>query len=164
MEKIDYIEGYKAFNSDFTALNNIKFKVGDHKHIDGIVKAGPIGGHGFHLCKNFEDTFRFVEENPILCEVIGFGKISNEYIDYYNGYDEIYACSDIIIKRIVSREEIIQMAKNLSGYKLERLIITYKMTNEEIKEIENNLSPQNNKKRIKKFIDYYHNNNKDAFK
>lgn len=162
MDKTNYIEGYKAFDSDFKSLNDIKFKVGDHKHIDGKIKAGPVGGHGFHLCKNFEDTFRFAGDNPILCEVIGFGTISDEYIDYYNEYDGIYACSDIIIKRIVPREEVIEMAKNLTGWRLERLIMTYRMTDEEVEILENNLSPYNDK--IKKHIDYYHRNNKDAFK
>lgn len=53
-------------------------------HSNGEIKAGPIGGNGFHMCLNFEDTFRFIE-NPILCEVTGYGTISKEYIDDYNG-------------------------------------------------------------------------------
>ena len=38
----NYIEGYKAFNSDFETMNNIKFEVDMHKHIDGKIKAGPM--------------------------------------------------------------------------------------------------------------------------
>lgn len=163
MNNQNYIEGYKAFDSNFTALNNTKFKPHEHKHIDGIIKAGPINGHGFHLCTNFEDTFRFVGDNPILCEVIGFGTISTEYLDEYNGYYGIYACSDIYIKRIITREEIIKMASDLNEDRLFRLIQTYKMTDDEIKTI--NVINKNAKRlRIQKTIDYYHNKNKDAYR
>lgn len=156
----NYIEGYKVFTSDFKAMGNIKFSVGMHKHIEGKIKAGPVDGNGFHLCINFEDTFRYADENPILCEVIGYGTISDEYVDNYNEYDGIYACSDLYVKRVVPREEIIEMAKTLPQYKLERLITTYNMTDEEIEKIEKT----NKIKRIKQYIDYYHRNNKNAFK
>lgn len=163
MDKQNYIEGYKAFESDFTtAHENISFKEMECKHIDGEIKSGPIGGHGFHLCKNFEDTFRFFGDNPILCEVIGFGIIGEEYTDDYNDYDGIYACSDIYIKRVIPREEIIDMALELPNYRLERLIQTYKMTDEEIERIENNLPPYSD--HTKKIINYYHRNDKNAFR
>ena len=158
--KKNYICGYKVFNSDFTTMGGIQFSVGMHRHVDGIINAGPIGGNGFHLCKNFEDTFRYIRENPLLCEVIGYGLISREYIDDYNEYYGIYACSDLYVKRIIPREEIIEMAKQLSEHKLKRIIMTYNMTEKEIEEIENT---KNNKK-IKQYIDYYHRGNKNAFK
>ena len=161
MNKQNYIQGFKVFNQDFTTRSGIKFAVGDHKHIDGEVVAGPINGHGWQFCKNFEDTFRFVRENPILCEIIAFGEISKEYKDDYYEYDEIYACSDIYIKRVISREEIISMAKELCDWKLQRLIITYNMTDEEIEEIEQSLPP--NSEKTKKYIDYYHRGNGKAF-
>lgn len=157
---MDYIEGYKVFDSNFKTFNGIPFEEGAYMHVDGDIKAGPCGGHGFHLCLNFEDTFRFMADNPILCEVIGFGKISKEYIDEYNGYFDIYACSDIYIKRIVPREEIIQMAINLPDDRLERLIITYKMSDEEVKKILYNLD---DKKKIIKAIRYYHLGDKMAY-
>ncbi len=154
----NYIEGYKAFNSDFTTMGGIKFSVGMQRHVDGPIKAGPINGNGFHLCKHFEDTFRYIRNNPLLCEVIGYGIISKEYIDEYNEYDGIYACSDLYVKRLIPREEIIEMAKELKGYKLERIIKTYTMTDEEIALIESN-----NNKKLKKYIDYYHRGNKKSF-
>ncbi|MBQ9011176.1 MAG: hypothetical protein IJ093_00815, partial [Bacilli bacterium] len=129
---MDYIEGYKAYNKDFTDKYGNKHFAGEKLHIEGEVKVGPFNGNGFHLCKKFEDTFRYVPDECILCEVIGFGKISNEYIDYYYDYDGIYACSDLYIKRVVPREEIVEMAKQLPDYRLERLIQTYSMTDEEI--------------------------------
>lgn len=53
------MKGYKAFNKDMLAMNNIKFEIGKQMHIDGPIKSGPIDGNGFHFCTNFEDTFRF---------------------------------------------------------------------------------------------------------
>ena len=77
---MNYIKGYKSFKQGLITNGDIKFEVGVPMHSNGEIKAGPIGGNGFHMCLNFEDTFRFIE-NPILCEVTGYGTISKEYID-----------------------------------------------------------------------------------
>ena len=155
----NYIVGYKALDSELKTFNEMQYRVGEHFHISGEIKAGPCGGHGLHLCKNFEDTFRFgPKKNPVLCEVIGYGEI-REYNDEYNGYYDIYACSSLYVKRIISREEIIEMAKELSSPRLQRLIWTYKMTDEEIDEIKR---PSDIK--VMQFIDYHHNGNKEAFR
>lgn len=154
---MNFIEGYKAFNKNFETFNGMKFKEKDIKHTSGTIKAGPIDGNGFHICLNFEDTFRYVDtEEKILCEVIGYGNISKEYTDDYYGYYDIYACSDIYIKKIVSRQEIIEMAKQLPTNRLERLIKTYKMTDKEINQI--------TRKDVIKTINYYHYNDRDAFR
>lgn len=131
------MKGYKAFNKDMLAMNNIKFEIGKQMHIDGPIKAGPIDGNGFHFCTNFEDTFRYVdfESNVIVGEINAFGKISREYCDEYYGYYGIYSCSDIILERIISREEIITMASKLPVYRLERFIQTYKLNKEELVEM-----------------------------
>ena len=154
-----YIEGYKSFYPGLITNNGIKFEVGVPLHINGEIKVGPINGNGFHLCLNFEDTFRYIE-NPILCEVLGYGIISEEYNDYYNDYHDIYACSDMIIKRIIERNEIIDMAKKLNDERLKRFIMTYKMTDNEIKELLS-ISPSDI---IEEYIDYYHYKNKEVFK
>lgn len=61
--------GYKAFCKDMLAMNNVKFDLNKHMHVDGDIKAGPTCGNGFHFCVNFEDTFRYVpfESDIILC-------------------------------------------------------------------------------------------------
>ena len=51
------------------------------------------------------------------------------------------------------------MAKKLPEYKLQRLITTYEMTDEEIEQIE----ATNPRKIIKQYINYYHRKNKNAF-
>ena len=136
------MKGYKAFNKDMLAMNNIKFEIGKQMHIDGPIKAGPIDGNGFHFCINFEDTFRFVsfESNVLLCEIKAFGKISHEYCDEYNGYYGIYSCSDIILERIISREEIINKEELV---KIRKIIL-------------NNLN-------LNKYFEYYQLDNKKIF-
>ncbi len=155
---MNYIKGYKSFKQGLITNGDIKFEVGVPMHSNGEIKAGPIGGNGFHMCLNFEDTFRFIE-NPILCEVTGYGTISKEYIDDYNGYYGIYACSDMIVNRIIPREEIIEMAKSLYEERLIRFIMTYKMTEKEADE----LLTINPSKRLIKHIEYYQKGNTNAF-
>ena len=155
---MNYIKGYKSFKQGLITNGDIKFEVGVPMHSNGEIKAGPIGGNGFHMCLNFEDTFRFIE-NPILCEVTGYGTISKEYIDDYNGYYGIYACSDMIVNRIMPREEIIEMAKSLYEERLIRFIMTYKMTEKET----DGLLTINPSKRLIKHIEYYQKGNTNAF-
>lgn len=155
---MNYIKGYKSFKQGLITNGDIKFEVGVPMHSNGEIKAGPIGGNGFHMCLNFEDTFRFIE-NPILCEVTGYGIISKEYIDDYNGYYGIYACSDMIVNRIMPREEIIEMAKSLYEERLIRFIMTYKMTEKET----DGLLTINPSKRLIKHIEYYQKGNTNAF-
>lgn len=154
--------GYKAFCKDMLAMNNVKFDLNKHMHVDGDIKAGPTCGNGFHFCVNFEDTFRYVpfESDIILCEVTAYGTISKEYTDEYNGYYGIYSCSDMKIKRIIPRKEIIQMASILPEYRLARFIQTYKLTKDELKIIKkvvvNNINLNN-------YVEYYQLNNKSVF-
>lgn len=156
------MKGYKAFNKDMLAMNNIKFEIGKQMHIDGPIKAGPIDGNGFHFCTNFEDTFRFVsfESNVLLCEIKAFGKISHEYCDEYNGYYGIYSCSDIILERIIPRKEIITMASKLLEYRLKRFIQTYKLNKEELVEIRKIILNNSN---LNKYFEYYQLDNKEVF-
>ena len=121
--------GYKAFNKNLITRNNVKFSLGQIYHVEGPIKVGPIGGNGFHFCLNFEDTFRFVNREGLsLCRIIALGEISEEYEDKYYGYDKIFACSDMYIEKIYTREEIMEMAKQLTPPRLERFIQTYPMT------------------------------------
>lgn len=154
--------GYKAFTSDMLAMNDVKFSLDKPMHVDGIIKSGPIDGNGFHFCTHFEDTFRFVpfDNDIILCEVIAYGTISNEYIDEYNGYYGIYSCSDIKIKRIISRKEIIQMASVLPEWRLLRFIQTYKLTKDELKIIRQIVL---NNQNLNNYIEYYQIDNKGVF-
>lgn len=100
------------------------------------------------------------ESNVLLCEIKAFGKISHEYCDEYNGYYGIYSCSDIILERIIPREEIITMASKLPEYRLERFIQTYKLNKEELVEIRKIILNNSN---LNKYFEYYQLDNKKVF-
>ena len=70
MEKI----GYKCFNKDMTNRYGVAFLVGGIYSSDKVPKFGNEG-HGFHFCKNLEDTFRYfpaMEEEVSVCMVRGY--------------------------------------------------------------------------------------------
>ncbi len=131
------IIGYKLFNKDFTNRYGMKFEIGQKYIKEGNVRFG-VHGSGFHFCKNFEDTFRYFDssEGFILAQVIGSGDIVEYNDDYYEFYD-MYASSELTIIKIISREEIMEMAKDICNieYKIRRFIQLFHMTDDEEKQL-----------------------------
>ena len=125
--------GYKCFNKDLTNRYGFKFDVGKTYGVSGEIKFG-INGNGFHMCKNIEDTFRYydaMEGEVSVCEVIGLGEFVSLY-DEYNGYYDMYSVEMIKIIRLLSREDIIEMALNFSEERVIRFIQLYRLTSSEI--------------------------------
>ena len=125
--------GYKCFNKDLTNRYGFKFDVGKTYGVSGEIKFG-INGNGFHMCKNIEDTFRYydaMEGEVSVCEVIGLGEFVSLY-DEYNGYYDMYSVEMIEIIRLLSREDIIEMALNFSEERVIRFIQLYRLTSSEI--------------------------------
>ena len=150
--------GFKAFNGDFTNRYGYKFEVGKTYSVKGDIK---WGNNGFHMCTNFEDCFKYVNTNDfILTEVMGFGKLI-KYDDEYYGYFDMYVCENIYVIRVISRKEIIEMAKSLYEERLCKFISTFNLTDEEANEIANIFK---GKQKVLKAIDYYHNGNKNAYR
>ena len=117
---------------------------------------------GFHLCTNLEDTFRYFDtfQNDVeVAEVIGYGNISR-YDDEYNGFYDMYSVEFIKITKILTREDIIEYAKKLPEYRLQRFISLYKLNDEEIKLFKELF---NNNTNILKTIMYYQENIKDVY-
>lgn len=154
------VKGYKAFNSDMTNNYGEKFTEGETYHIDGPISFG-VHGNGFHMCKRIEDTFRYVDPVGVkVAKVIDFGTVCEGY-DEYNGYFDMYSVSDIIIKKIMNREEIIDevLKDGIEGTK--RFITTgFSLTSEEVEKIRAKF----NDPIIDTYIMYYVHNDKDAFK
>ena len=98
--------------------------------------------------------------------MIGFGEIGNEFLDENcDSYYEIYACSDLYVKRIVPHEEIVEMAKDLARnhtWRLNNFIMRYPLSKEEALEMKEILSKYETK--YKKMIDYYYLGDKNAFR
>lgn len=159
MEKI--IKGYKCFYKGLSNIYNTKFELNKLYIAKGTIKYG-VDGNGFHMCENLEDTLRFFDKTKELeiCEVIGFGekvKYNDEYYDYYN----MFSVEKLYISRIIPRKEIIDIGLNLHELRIIRFLQGYKLTKEEIEMFKEKFYYNN---RILKYISYYQEENKDAFK
>lgn len=121
------IDGYKAFNSDMTNNYGYKFEEGVTYRIEGDVAFG-VHGNGFHMCKNLEDTCRYIEGNDMkIAKVTGSGDIV-EGFDDYNEYYDMYSTSEITINHIMSREEVISEMLKRSEFQVCRFLVTgYKL-------------------------------------
>lgn len=156
------IQGYKSFNIGFTNINGKIFKQGQTYKISGQPKFGPQG-NGFHFAKRFEDTIRYSDysQNKILrdvqiAEVIGRGQII-EGSDEYNGYYDLFAATELTIKRFLNREEILLMAQSLPVMRLQRFVSLYRLEEEEINLFRGKDST------LDAYIDYYQKGDKEAF-
>lgn len=157
-----YIYGYKCFNSDMTNRYGGKFELGKVYSTNGKVRFGN-NGNGFHFCKNIEDTLRYFDakdDEVKICVVRGFGEFVLEEDDY-NGYYDMFSIENMEIVKILSREEIINIALNLNELRVCRFIQCFKLKDDEIELFKEKF----NKNRIvHKYIEYYQIGNKDAFK
>jgi hypothetical protein len=154
------INGYKAFNHDMTNNYGMKFEEGKTYKKDGNISFG-IKGNGFHMCKNLEDTFRYIDDDDIkVAKVLVKGTIA-EGFDEYNEYFDMYSVSEIEILHIMSRKEIIEEIIKKNKLKICRFITTgFKLTDNEAEMIRLAFP---NSRMISSYIDYYAYGNKDAF-
>lgn len=152
--------GYKGFNSDFTNRYGDKFEVGKVYDAGEEIKWGNQG-NGFHLCTHIEDCFRYVDsETSIMTEVIGFGNVQ-KYDDSYYGYFDMYVVQYLKIIRVISRKEIIEIAKTLPDNRLERFIQTYELNDDETDEI---METSYGKTKVLKALQYYHFGDKGVYR
>ena len=139
-----------------------EIEIGQVYTANGNVKAGN-DSHGYHFCKNMEDTFRYFDamnDEVSVCLVRGTG-IIDEYEDDYNGYYNIYASEHIEILKKLTREEIITYALNLNEIRVRRFVQGFKLTDDEIELFKEKFSSSSN---VLKYINYYQLRNIDAFK
>lgn len=153
--------GYKCFKKGLVNRYGIKFEIGKIYHCDKEIKFGN-DGHGFHMCKRMEDTFRYFDafNNEIdICLVTGYGKYDTCDDDYYDYYD-MYAFEYMTIDKVLSREEIIAYGLSLDTYRVRRFIQTFKLSPKEIimfkKQFKNDYETLN-------YLAYYQDGNVNAF-
>ena len=131
--KDNIIVGYKCFYS------NLRTKINQKLVLNQILTSETepkFHYSGFHFCKRLEDTLRFFELNSDSSNieiglVIGVAPI-NTYDDEYNGYYDMYSSKHLLINNILSREDIIEYAKKLKGYRLQRFLEQYNLNLEEL--------------------------------
>ena len=127
------VVGFKAFNYDMSNNNGIIFEEKKVYEVDGKIKYGN-GGNGFHFCKNLEDTLRYYNGMSKLIKIAsvkGIGKIKESYDDYY-GYYDLYVTNKLYVERIYTREEIINYILNKDPFYIERFLMGFKLTKEEL--------------------------------
>ena len=153
--------GYKCFNKGLINRYGTKFRIEKTYHCDKQIKFGN-NGHGFHVCKRLEDTLRYFDamnKEVDICIVECYGKYDKQEDDYYDYYD-MFAFEYMVIKKLLTREEIISYGLELFGYQLERFISLFKLTKEEIDIFKHKFQKES---QILKFIAYYQEGDKDAF-
>ena len=128
------IKGYKSFDVDHTNCYNSYFEEGKSYHVEGQIIYG-VHGNGIHFAKRLEDTIRFSGTSETLkdvaiAEVIGDGIIVEGY-DHYNGYYDLYCCSDLEVVKFLTREEIISHALTLGGFGMERFVSQFRLESDD---------------------------------
>lgn len=152
------MRGYKVLNKGLINRYGFQYELNKKYTLDGDLKWKE---NGFHFCKYPEDTFRYIDafnEEVDLTEVEGSGEIQLYEDDYY-GYYDMYASSEIEIKRIVPREEYISIILGSHNPdRVKRLITTMKLNDDEIEAIKKQY------KELDFYIDYYQINKKELKK
>lgn len=155
------IQCYKCFQKGMLNRYGQPFEVGVEYHTDGIIKFGN-NGNGFHACKRLEDTLRYfdaMEGEVDIAQIRGFGNFDLYEDDYY-GYYDMYSFENIIIDKVLNRQEIMDYAYHLPEMRAERFVSLFRLTEEE-KEKMIDLFKQSFS--VLKSIAYYQDGDKDAF-
>ena len=159
---MEEVKGYKAFNNDSTNRYGQPFTEGETYRVDGDIKFGN-DGNGYHMCKSLCDVFRYVratEEDVLVAEVTGRGKMVYSEDNYY-GYYDMYSCEEITVDRFLTREEIIERMLNSSCVDVRKFLMTCRLSEEEkvlfARKFRNDLET------IKHLL-YYHFGCKEVFK
>ncbi len=113
-----YIKGFKSFLKGMKTLEgNLTLQVGETYHINEPIQ---FEKNGFHFCKRLEDTLHYFKNYHTdidICAVTGFGTILETSHEYY-GYYDIYIASDLKIDRLLSKQEILDMYKDLIDHSI----------------------------------------------
>lgn len=130
------MEGYKIFNSGLVNRYGLKFEEGKIYTLD-ITKRDisyGVNGYGYHFAKRLEDCLRYFDamdaKVDIAC-VESLGHIREYYDDYY-GYYDLYVTDSILIKHVLTREEIINYMLNTYDLRIERFVKGFRLNEDEI--------------------------------
>ena len=148
------IKGYKSLDNNLKNMYGFQYEIGKKYILNGKLKWKE---NGFHFCTYMEDTLRYIEDFNTdfkIVEVIGSGNIV-KYDDEYYGYYDMYASSVLEIIREIKREEFINEVINSNVFRVERLISSIKLTEEELFLIKEKY------KNLDDIINYYQYNQKN---
>lgn len=152
------IQGYKCFHKGLIDNDGCQYEVGKVYHTKEFMEKD----HGFHVCTNLEDTLRnfdAMNSEVDIALVNCFGKL-NKFNDENYGFYDMYLAENIVIKKVLTREEIINYALNLDPESIKRFLTLFKLTEEEIILFQNKFI---NYPEVADYILYYQQNDKEAF-
>lgn len=130
------IKGFKCFNKGLINSFGDQLVLNKKYIYDGKVS---FRSSGYHICTNLEDTLRYFDgmNGEIdICEVNGYPEYIKFDDDYY-GYYDMYACSGILLKKLLTRDEIIKRADSMHSLAFKRFSAGYKLTVEELEYFKN---------------------------
>ena len=147
---MNIIYGFKCFKKGLISNYGDYFEEGKVYHVSNPI----YGKNGYHICMNLEDTLRFFDtfkEEVDIAYVKGYGDI-NESFDDYNEYYHLYSCEYLEIIHVLTREEIINYALNLSFLRVKRFLELFKLSLDELKLFEEKYK---NNSYVNSSINYY---------
>lgn len=156
------IEGYKAFYRNMKNRYGFEFEEGEIYSVDGPLSFG-VTGNGYHFCKRLEDTLRYFptsNEGQIeFAKVTSLADVVEQYDDYY-GYYDMYSARKIMINKILTREEVINMFLDTYEERVTRFLAGFKLTEKE-REVFRLRYPGSRK--VQLAIRYYQDGDRDAY-
>jgi len=154
---MEYKIGYKAYDRGLVNQFGEKYEVGKEYTLDNDLVWQK---NGFHFSSNLEDVFRYytsTSNSVDVCVIEAYGDIETRYDEVYDY--EVHYSNKIKIIRVLSREEIIEYAKQLSEDRLCRFIMGVQLTEDEIAYLSEGRS-----EKVQRYVDYYQLGDKNAFR
>ncbi len=110
--------------------------------------------NGYHMSEPLANVFRYFDcetKGIEVAEVKGFGTCI-KFEDDYNGYFDMYACSNVEILRYLKREEYVERMLHQSEDDIRKFLMTFKLKEDE-KDVY--LDRFKNNYRVKEYMAYY---------
>lgn len=140
------IYGYKAFKKGLINKYGVEFQLDTIYSKNKDLKFGEYG-HGYHIASSLADTFRFfnpVNEDNVYCEVVAFGNIVYSNSESYNDANKMFVAENMIIKKILTREDIFSYLLKSDIDEFRRFLNLYPFTKEELNYLRNFVIDKNN--------------------
>ena len=126
------MRGYKVLDRGLINQYGVPYELGKKYYLIGELVWSK---NGFHFCERPEDTLKFIEyfDSDIdMTEVECTGDIITRDDEYYGFYD-MHASTEMIIKRIIPREEYFkEIIDSNNPFRVQRLASLIKLEPEEI--------------------------------
>ena len=121
--------GYKCFYKGLESKHWGKLELRHSYHFDSPVLQGE-DERGFHFCERLEDALQHFSTwafDVEIAEVIAIGKISRSSKAVFE-----YIASDIVISKVLSKDEVMNIAKKMEPVRFAKFITCYPLSDEDL--------------------------------